>query len=83
LRNRIDWTQFFRTWELAGRFPQILDDEIVGTEARSLYEDAQTMLDQIIKQKWLKARAVIGSYGRWYCCLSCCFRDGGYYKSAY
>jgi 5-methyltetrahydrofolate--homocysteine methyltransferase len=62
LRNRIDWTQFFRTWELAGRFPQILEDEIVGTEARSLYEDAQTMLDQIIKQKWLKARAVIGFF---------------------
>ncbi|WP_069470947.1 methionine synthase [Candidatus Marithrix sp. Canyon 246] len=62
LRNRIDWTQFFRTWELAGRFPQILDDEIVGTEARSLYEDALTMLDQIIKQKWLKARAVIGFF---------------------
>jgi 5-methyltetrahydrofolate--homocysteine methyltransferase len=62
LRNHIDWTQFFRTWELAGRFPQILDDEIVGTEARSLYEDAKTMLDQIIKQKWLKARAVIGFF---------------------
>ncbi len=62
LRNRIDWTQFFRTWELAGRFPQILEDEIVGTEARSLYEDAQTMLDQIINQKWLKARAVIGFF---------------------
>jgi len=62
LRNHIDWTQFFRTWELAGRFPQILDDEIVGTEARSLYEDALTMLDQIIKQKWLKARAVIGFF---------------------
>ncbi len=62
LRNHIDWTQFFRTWELAGRFPQILDDEIVGTEARSLYEDAKTMLDQIINQKWLKARAVIGFF---------------------
>ncbi len=62
LRHRIDWTQFFRTWELAGRFPQILDDEIVGTEARALYEDAQTMLDQIINQKMLKARAVIGFF---------------------
>jgi 5-methyltetrahydrofolate--homocysteine methyltransferase len=62
LRNRIDWTQFFRTWELAGRFPQILEDEVVGAQARSLYEDAQTMLNEIINNKWLRARAVIGFF---------------------
>jgi 5-methyltetrahydrofolate--homocysteine methyltransferase len=62
LRNRIDWTQFFRTWELAGRFPQILEDEVVGTEATRLYEDAQKMLNEIINNKWLKARAVIGFF---------------------
>lgn len=62
LRNRIDWTQFFRSWELAGRYPQILDDAVVGEEARKLYEEAQTMLDQIINDNWLKARAVIGFF---------------------
>ncbi|MCB0402826.1 MAG: methionine synthase [Flavobacteriales bacterium] len=56
----IDWTPFFRTWELAGKYPQILNDEIVGTEATKLFRDAQTMLQQIINEKWLKARAVVG-----------------------
>jgi len=60
LRDRIDWTPFFRTWELAGTYPKILDDETVGESARSLFSDATAMLDQIIAEKWLTARAVIG-----------------------
>ncbi|WP_159880642.1 methionine synthase [Aquitalea denitrificans] len=58
----IDWTPFFQSWELAGRFPRILDDEIVGESARSLYADAQTMLAQIISENWLGANAVIGLF---------------------
>lgn len=58
----IDWTPFFQTWELAGKFPQILHDEIVGAEARKLYADAQKMLAEIIKNKSLKANAAIGFY---------------------
>jgi 5-methyltetrahydrofolate--homocysteine methyltransferase len=56
----IDWTPFFQAWELAGRFPKILDDEIVGKEAQKLYNDAQTMLKRIIDEKWLTAKASIG-----------------------
>ncbi|MES2628089.1 MAG: vitamin B12 dependent-methionine synthase activation domain-containing protein, partial [Bacteroidota bacterium] len=56
----IDWTPFFQTWELHGRFPKILDDEVVGVEARKLFADAQEMLAQIISEKWLTAKAVIG-----------------------
>jgi 5-methyltetrahydrofolate--homocysteine methyltransferase len=56
----IDWTPFFRTWELAGKYPQILEDEIVGNEAKKLFADAQQMLQQIIAEKWLEAKAVIG-----------------------
>lgn len=58
----IDWTPFFQTWELHGKFPKILDDEIVGTEARKLYADAQAMLARIIADKSLQANAVIGFY---------------------
>ena len=58
----IDWTPFFMTWELAGRFPKILDDEVVGEHARSLYEDAQQMLRRIIDERWLQAKAVIGFF---------------------
>ena len=58
LREYIDWTPFFRAWELAGTFPAILDDEIVGESARSLYADAQAMLDLIIAEKWLTAKGV-------------------------
>ncbi|MCH2557482.1 MAG: methionine synthase [Alcanivorax sp.] len=57
---RIDWTPFFRSWELAGKFPRILDDEVVGEEATKLYADARAMLDKIVAEKWLTARAVIG-----------------------
>src|SRR6201999_607108 len=60
LADYIDWTPFFQTWELAGRFPAILDDAKVGEAARALYDDARKMLDLIVKEKWFKARAVIG-----------------------
>ncbi|MGB1762037.1 methionine synthase [Alloalcanivorax xenomutans] len=60
LVERIDWTPFFRSWELAGRFPRILEDEVVGEEATRLYQDARAMLDRLLKEKWLTARGVIG-----------------------
>ncbi|OKO71244.1 methionine synthase [Bradyrhizobium sp. AS23.2] len=60
LVDYIDWTPFFQTWELAGRFPAILDDKTVGEVARSLYDDARKMLDTIVKEKWFRARATIG-----------------------
>jgi 5-methyltetrahydrofolate--homocysteine methyltransferase len=56
----IDWSPFFNAWELAGRFPAILSDEIVGAQATELFEDAQKMLGRIIEEKWLSARGVIG-----------------------
>jgi 5-methyltetrahydrofolate--homocysteine methyltransferase len=56
----IDWTPFFQTWELHGRYPQILQDDKVGEAARGLFDDAQEMLKQMVEEKWLKARAVIG-----------------------
>ncbi len=56
----IDWTPFFQTWELHGRYPKILDDQLVGAEARKLFADAQEMLKTIINEKWLTAKAVIG-----------------------
>ncbi|MDX2189745.1 MAG: methionine synthase [Bacteroidota bacterium] len=58
----IDWTPFFQTWELAGRYPKILTDSVVGAEATKLFEDAQKMLKDIINRKLLKANAVIGIY---------------------
>src|SRR6185436_16305412 len=60
LAEYIDWTPFFQTWELTGRFPAILDDPKIGEVARSLYDDARKMLDLIVKEKWFKARATIG-----------------------
>ena len=62
LTNYIDWTPFFITWELHGRFPKILKDKVVGEEATNLYADAKVMLNQIIEEKWLDAKAV---YGFW------------------
>jgi 5-methyltetrahydrofolate--homocysteine methyltransferase len=56
----IDWTPFFQTWELAGRYPEILDDEVVGKEARQLKEDADAMLGRIVAERWLTAKAVVG-----------------------
>ncbi len=58
----IDWTPFFATWELAGKYPRILDDPTVGEAARNLYADAQTMLARIVSEKWLTAKAVIGLF---------------------
>lgn len=62
LRDYIDWTPFFSSWQLAGKFPAILEDEVVGQEAKSLYADAQKMLDQIIAENWLQAKAVCGLF---------------------
>jgi 5-methyltetrahydrofolate--homocysteine methyltransferase len=56
----IDWTPFFQAWELAGRFPAILDDEIVGKQATDLHRDARAMLARIVDEKWLTAKAVFG-----------------------
>jgi len=60
LQDYIDWTPFFRAWELAGNYPAILTDDIVGESAASLFADAQKMLDRIIDEKWLTARGVAG-----------------------
>lgn len=68
LRATFDWTPFFRAWELAGVYPAILDDEVVGESARSLYADAQAMLDKIVSEKWLTAKGVAGFWP--------CHRDG-------
>ncbi|MFN9378116.1 MAG: methionine synthase [Novosphingobium sp.] len=63
-----DWTPFFRAWELAGNFPAILDDEVVGESAQSLYNDAVAMLEKIVSEKWLTAKGVCGFWP--------CARDG-------
>jgi 5-methyltetrahydrofolate--homocysteine methyltransferase len=60
LINYIDWTPFFRAWELAGNYPAILSDEVVGESATSLFNDAQKMLERIVEEKWLTARGVAG-----------------------
>ncbi len=62
LRKYIDWTPFFSTWMLSGKYPKILQDPLVGSEARKLFDDANLMLDKLISDKWLKARAVFGLY---------------------
>ena len=62
LVERIDWTPFFRSWELAGKFPAILTDEIVGEECTKLYADAQAMLQKIVAEKWIQAKAIIGFF---------------------
>ncbi|MEN1971539.1 methionine synthase [Luteimonas sp. MJ204] len=62
LVDTIDWTPFFQAWELAGRYPAILTDEVVGTAASELYRDAREMLDTIIGEKWLAAKAVFGLF---------------------
>ncbi len=56
----IDWTPFFNTWELAGKYPAILSDDVVGTQATELYRDARTMLQHIVNERWLTAKAVFG-----------------------
>ena len=60
LADHIDWTPFFASWELIGRYPLILDDEIVGQAARDLFADAQAMLRRIIDEKWFTAKGVVG-----------------------
>ncbi|UYN96007.1 MAG: methionine synthase [Enhydrobacter sp.] len=60
LVERIDWTPFFRAWELAGTWPSILDDAVVGESAKKLYSDARKMLDRIVREKWLTAKGVVG-----------------------
>lgn len=60
LRDYIDWSPFFNAWELAGRYPAILTDEVVGKQATELFKDAQAMLDKLIAEKWLTASGVIG-----------------------
>src|SRR5690606_1626841 len=62
LVDYIDWGPFFQTWDLAGSYPKILDDEIVGETARGVFKDGQAMLDQIVQGKWLQARAVFGLF---------------------
>ncbi|HPH18486.1 MAG TPA: methionine synthase [Haliscomenobacter sp.] len=62
LSEYIDWTPFFSSWQLAGKFPAILKDDIVGTEAQKLYNDARSLLRRVIDEKWLSARAVIGLF---------------------
>ncbi|MBT8427688.1 MAG: methionine synthase [Erythrobacter sp.] len=68
LRDYIDWTPFFRAWELHGTYPKILDDEVVGETAQQLKADADAMLDRIITNKWLTAKGVAGFWP--------CARDG-------
>jgi 5-methyltetrahydrofolate--homocysteine methyltransferase len=58
----IDWTPFFQSWELHGRYPKILQDEVVGEEARKLFADAQAMLKLMVEENWIEARAVIGLF---------------------
>jgi 5-methyltetrahydrofolate--homocysteine methyltransferase len=58
----IDWTPFFQTWDLAGKFPAILEDEVVGVEAKKVFADAQALLDKLIKGQWLQADGVVAFY---------------------
>jgi hypothetical protein len=68
LIERIDWTPFFRAWELAGNYPAILEDKVVGESAKKLYADARKMLDHIVREKWLTAKGVVSFWP--------CRRDG-------
>lgn len=68
LRTYIDWTPFFRAWELHGNYPAILTDDVVGESATNLFADANAMLDRIIEEKWLRAKGVAGLWP--------CWRDG-------
>jgi len=62
VKDYIDWTPFFQTWELAGAYPRILTDDVVGEEATRVYQDALVMLDKVIAEASLKARAVVGLF---------------------
>ena len=65
LRQYIDWTPFFRAWELHGNYPSILTDPVVGESATNLFADAQAMLDRIVNEKWLRAKGVAGLWPCW------------------
>ncbi len=65
LKNYIDWTPFFRAWELHGTYPAILTDEVVGESAQTLFNDAQAMLERIIEEKWLRAKGAAGLWPCW------------------
>jgi len=58
----IDWMPFFNAWEFAGKFPELLEDPVIGAAASNLYEDAKRMLGQLVREKWLRARAVVGLF---------------------
>lgn len=62
LVDYIDWTPFFQTWEMSGSYPKILDDAIIGEEAQKLFNDAQHMLKQLVEERWLTAKVVIGFF---------------------
>ncbi|HBJ38307.1 MAG TPA: methionine synthase, partial [Planctomycetaceae bacterium] len=62
LREYIDWSPFFMTWELKGKFPKIFEDSFVGVQAKELYDDAQSMLDRVIKERLLQANGVYGFF---------------------
>ena len=62
LVHYIDWTPFFQTWDLHGKFPAILNDELVGEQAKALFADAQTMLKQIVVENWFEAKGVYGIF---------------------
>ncbi len=62
LRNYIDWTPFFMTWSLAGKYPRILEDEVVGEEAKRLFKDANDLLDKLSAEKLLNPRGVVGLF---------------------
>jgi 5-methyltetrahydrofolate--homocysteine methyltransferase len=60
VRDFIDWTPFFRAWDLAGAYPRILDDKIIGSVARDLFDEAQPMIDRMISEQWIEPTAVVG-----------------------
>jgi 5-methyltetrahydrofolate--homocysteine methyltransferase len=62
LSEYIDWTPFFATWQLRGKYPEILQDEVIGEECKKLFNDAQSMLRRIIDEKWLTAKGVFGIF---------------------
>ena len=62
LRDYIDWTPFFSTWMLSGKYPKILEDPVVGNEAKKLFADANSILDELIAEKWISARAVVSLF---------------------
>ncbi len=62
IRDYIDWTPFFTSWQLRGKYPEIFEDKVIGNESQKLFNDAQKMLDTIIKEKWLTAKGIVGIF---------------------